>query len=224
MKVNEIFYSCQGEGVLAGEPMAFIRLQGCNLLSKCSFCDTPYAWDGSKGKEMSLDEIHDEVVKVSPWLNSWVCITGGEPMFQEGLLQLVKKLKGSSFRIEVETNGTYPAPNWYTVVDSWVADIKCPSSGVISEMNWFGTRKCDQIKFVVRDQADLDYAKSVIRRFLACQPTVLVSPVVSTGLKPITITDWDLELLQNVWKFCMEERVRFSLQVHKVVFGNRKGI
>lgn len=229
MRINEVFYSIQGEGTLQGVPMVFIRTQGCNLLPPgCSFCDTPWAQDANKGKEMPRLDIVDEVMRLSPRRNSWVCITGGEPLWQEDELEeLVRLLKTESYKVTIETNGSLPVPRWYGLVDSWNADIKCPSTGVcgVSKEDWFKTRICDQVKFVVSNKDDLDYASGVIKKHWADNPVILVSPVASHVPKWEVIEDfWSREWLQEVAEFCKKENVRLSLQLHKILWGDRKGV
>lgn len=222
VRISEIFYSIQGEGVHAGVPTTFIRMQGCNLLPgmNCRYCDTSYAQDSNKGTEMSIVDILDKCVAVrNSTYRHWVCVTGGEPLAQlEALHELVKGLRNYGFRIEVETNGTLPKPSWWTLVDSWVADIKCPSSGVggLSLEEWFITRGCDQVKFVVGDREDLRFSRNLITKYRGKNPTILVSPVLTEVLI-------DQAWMEEVVEFCKELRVSFSLQVHKVCFGNKRG-
>ena len=226
IKINKIFYSIQGEGVYQGLPMVFVRLAGCNLITKCRFCDTSYAWNPEDGEEMLVEDVVGKVRHLAPYRQSWVCITGGEPLWQEDALEdLVRGLKAGGYLITIETNGSFKPPGWYTLVDSWNADIKCPSSGVcgISSEAWFKTRQQDQIKFVVGNKEDLDYTKSVLDKHKADSPTILVSPVIIwSDITGRTFVDqpW----LQEVVEFCKEMRVRFSLQWHKVVYGNKKGV
>lgn len=226
VKVAEIFYSIQGEGVHAGIPTTFIRLQGCNLLPpRCSWCDTAYAQDGSKGTEVDVEDVLAQCIKLeSRTYKHWVCVTGGEPLFQpEALHELVKGLKRYGFRVEIETNGSIEKLYWWTLVDSWVADIKCPSSGVcgVSLEDWFNTRECDQIKFVVGSREDLDFARAMIMRNTTRNPVVLVSPVMS-NFEPLRYTT-DL-WMKEVVRFCKELKVRFSLQVHRCIWGNKRGV
>ena len=163
VKINEIFYSIQGEGIHQGIPMVFVRFQGCNLIPRCRHCDTPSALSGRGGKEMEVKDILDEIGRLSPYYRIWVCITGGESLWQlDGLEDLVRRLKMGGYQITIETNGTFRPPRWYGLVDSWNADIKCPSSGVygVSSLEWFKTRFQDQIKFVVGTKEDLDFARA----------------------------------------------------------------
>lgn len=234
IKINEIFYSIQGEGVYQGIPMVFIRFQGCNLLPRCSFCDTGYAQNPKDGDEMEIEGILKEVSRLSPHYKSWVCITGGEPLWQEeGLELLVRKLKLGGYLITIETNGSFKPPRWYTLVDSWNADIKCPSSGVCGVSNelWFKTRQQDQIKFVVGNKEDLDYTREVLSRHKADSPTIVVSPVIQLSqVRYDNFADrkvyenWDVNWMQEVVEFVKDMRVRYSLQWHKVIWGDKKGV
>ncbi len=245
LSISEVFHSIQGEGLYAGEPMVFVRFQGCNLLLKqcCSYCDTAYAQDSTKGKEMGIQEVVVEVSRLLPYYKSWVCITGGEPLWQEEELHnLVIKLKERGYRITIETNGSIKPPRWYTLVDSWNADIKCPSSGVcgVSKEIWFNTRVSDQIKFVVGNQEDLDFARKVIEKHRADNPVIEVSPVMDGKLFALPdflrrlgysiteeqLSEFDLgsTWLQGVAEFAKEMRVHYSLQIHKILYGNRKGV
>jgi len=218
VKINEIFYSIQGEGIHQGIPMVFVRFQGCNLIPRCRYCDTPSALSDRGGKEMEVKDILDEIGRLSPYYRIWVCITGGEPLWQlDGLEDLVRRLKMGGYQITIETNGTFRPPRWYGLVDSWNADIKCPSSGVcgVSSLEWFKTRFQDQIKFVVGTKEDLDFARGLIRKHWADSPVILVSPIFSS-----IPSGW----LQEVAEFCKEEEVRLSLQLHKVIWGDREGV
>lgn len=221
LSISEIFYSLQGEGVYSGLPTVFIRFQGCNLMPRCSYCDTVYAQDGSEGTLMDIEEVLEKVQTYSPHYKSWICITGGEPLFQlDALCELVKRLKSYGYSVEVETNGSIRKPIWWTRVDSWVADIKCPSSGVCGVSlidDWFNTRSTDQVKFVVGTKEDLDFTRKEIYKNVAKNPVVLVGPVMTRQLH-------EREWLQEVAEFCKEEKVRYNLQLHRIIYGNKKGV
>ena len=209
--------------------MVFVRSQGCNLIPHCIWCDTPYSQDANEGKDMDCLSVSDEVGRLSGYKrNSWVCITGGEPLWQEAALEeLVRVLKLESYRVTVETNGSFPVPRWYGIVDSWSADMKCPSTGVCgtSKEDWFKTRISDQVKFVVGNKEDLDYASGVIKKHWADSPIILVSPTASHTPKWNIVEDfWSREWLQEVVEFCKKENVRFSLQLQKIIWGNKKGV
>jgi len=221
--VSEVFYSIQGEGVHQGLPTLFIRLQGCNLLPghNCQYCDTGYAQkDG--GKLYTLETLMDMVKSFPIKYNNWICLTGGEPLFQADELELlVRQLKKSFFQVEVFTNGSVPTPRWWTLVDSWVVDMKTPSSGVcgISKDEWYGKRSCDQVKFTVGTQRDLDWARVQIKRFRnSFNGTFIVSPI----FDPNAVMSREFAI--QVVDFCKQENVRLSVQVHKFIFGNRKGV
>jgi len=227
VKVNEIFYSISGEGIHQGMPTTFVRFQGCNLRPRCSYCDTTYAWDPNGGKGATVEMVLEEVSQLTPYYNNWVCLTGGEPLWQtDALEELVRGLKSRGYKIEVETNGSLPKPRWWTLVDSWCADMKCPSSGVcgVSRREWFKTRPKDQVKFVVGTEEDLTWTWEAIRKHRADNPTVLVSPVMCSGPVTKEAIGCNVEWLQKVAEFCKEERVRFSLQWHKIVWGDKKGV
>lgn len=229
MRVNRIFQSNQGEGVLAGVPMTFIRLQGCNL--RCSWCDSVYAQDPSGGEAMDPVQVANIVRKLVSYQRRWLCVTGGEPLLRsEELLELIRALRRhDSYLIEIETNGSFSPPSWFSLVDSWVADIKCPSSGQcgVSRVDkWLAMRRKDQVKFVVQNAEDLDFVRKTLKSKL-CVPTVLVSPAAGVFIDKAhsAIEEyWHKEWLQEVWEFCTEVNVRFSLQTHKVVWGDKLGV
>jgi len=194
-------------------------------------CDTAYAQDPSGGEEMTPVQVANTVLKMQPYQRRWICITGGEPLlYAEELYHLIKALKRlNSYLIEVETNGSFEPPKWYSLVDSWVPDIKCPSSGVcgVSRVGaWFRMRRKDQVKFVVSNAEDLGFVRETLKSRL-CAPTVLVSPAAMTlaDKRQDTLTEfWNREWLREVWEFCVGNNLRYSLQVHKLVYGNRKGV
>lgn len=217
MKVDSIFESCQGEGLTAGIPMTFIRLQGCNLV--CPVCDSKQTW-GANGFDISVDSIIDRVETRGL---DWVCITGGEPMIHGYTLRkLVADLVGKGYKVEIETNGSYKNPAWFISRGHYrfVTDIKCPSSGYTPTRDviesWLVGRHQDSLKFVVSNRKDLEFVHNFLLQYeteLAhYKGTVIVSPVF-----PLDI-DWARE----VWEFCVANNLRFSLQIHKVLFGNDK--
>lgn len=211
MRVNEIFKSIQGEGLYAGEPTTFVRLQGCPL--RCSYCDTKYAQNPEGGIEMSIVDILSEVDKLGEGI---ICITGGEPLTQPNLFNLLWASKNK--KIEVETNGSiFPEFQLMELAESWNADIKCPSSNTSSnDLRWLTARPQDQIKFVVSDEYDLEFVRQLLPKIHG--PKVMVSPVI--GACDFKDNYW----LQRVFQFCVNENLHFSLQIHKVVFGNKRGV
>ena len=231
MKVSEIFFSISGEGRNAGIPTVFVRLAGCNL--DCTYCDTQYAREG--GDELTVDEVVKKVKvvkKVRGFRESgWCLITGGNPLYQVGdVHKLVQELKDAAYLVEIEENGSIDPPVWFGIVDSWVTDVKCPSSGPSYgsfRTGWLKKlRKQDSLKFVVGTQEDLDFVRGFLNN-TRLRPTVLVSPVTGILLnkKEGTISEyWNREWLQECTEFCKVQNVRLSLQIHKIIYGDKRGV
>ena len=205
VKVNEIFYSIQGESSFAGRPCAFIRLTGCNL--RCAWCDTQYAFH--EGTEMSLPEIMREIAAYPARL---ALVTGGEPMLQNDVHALFAALLESGYTVLLETGGHEPL----SAVDSRVhkiMDFKCPSSGV-SDRNYYANAGCltrnDEVKFVIADRNDFDWACDIIVKFdlTARAGAVHFSPVF--GKIPFD------ELA--AWVLGCGLDVRMQPQLHKIIW------
>jgi len=177
MKVTEIFASIQGEGRYIGRPQVFVRLSGCNL--RCSWCDSKYSWDG--GKEMQVSDVLREIRRFR--LLS-VCITGGEPMLQrQELGRLIKGLKAKGYETVIETNGTLYDREIFSAVDCVSADMKPPSSKERSDERLLSRlRRKDQVKVVVADERDYDFAKKVMSK---CRAEVILQPCGGKRLKPL---------------------------------------
>jgi len=209
MRINEIFYSIQGEGKWTGRPNIFIRTAGCNL--RCSFCDTKYAY--KSGKEMNTKEIINEISK---YPCRYICITGGEPLLQDDVFYLIKKLLEKKYKICIETNGSLSiekVPNKKTVLIS--LDIKCPSSNM-HEKNYFRNiaflKKDDQLKFVIKNRKDYEYAKQIVKKYKpVC--TVFFQPV--WGTNSSDLASWIISDRLNV---------KLGLQLHKIIWGEKKGV
>lgn len=159
LTVSEIFFSLQGESSFAGLPCAFVRLTGCNL--RCSYCDTTYAYEG--GVDFSIREILDHVGTYGVRL---VEVTGGEPLLQSECPDLIRSLLGEGYAVLIETNGSQDIrrlPEGCVCI----LDLKCPSSGMTDRMD-FGNlpnlRKQDEVKFVVQNRLDYDWAKLVLEQ------------------------------------------------------------
>ena len=221
MRISEIFLSIQGEGIDQGEPTIFIRTVGCNL--RCKYCDTAYAFTG--GKEMSLEEVYKKI-KSFGYYN--VCLTGGEPLLQTDIYDLIYRLLLNGYKVWVETNGSIPIkyPKHNNLF--WVLDWKGPSSGMQDKMyekNFFDKRLRgqDQIKFLVSSNEDYKFAKEKIARlkYLKVKAKLLISPVFPTDdFKP------ELEPKDVVAKV-LKDRLpaRISLQIHKVIWDrNKRGV
>lgn len=209
MKINEIFYSLQGEGLLVGTPSIFVRTSGCNL--RCTYCDTTYAY--SKGTEMTIQEILDAVKK---YPCTHICITGGEPLFQKETPKLIDSLLKKNFMVCLETNGSFSIQNLVGKKSLLISlDIKCPSSGSQDDMdmdNILSLSKDDQLKFIIKNKEDYLYAQEVIKKNdPLC--TIFFQPV--WGTDPKKLASWILrDRLQ----------VRLSIQLHKIVWGAKRGV
>ena len=205
IKVTEIFHSIQGESTHAGRPCVFIRLTGCPL--RCTWCDTAYAFYG--GRDMTMDEIVDEVRAIDCRL---VEVTGGEPLSQADSLALLTRLCDEEFEVLLETSGAIDT----TGVDRRVhviLDVKCPGSGMSDRMHWPNLERLspkDEAKFVIKDRADYEWAREIVRREeLATRCTVLFSPVFG-----------DVEVRQLAeWVLGDKLPVRFQLQLHKYIWS-----
>ena len=211
--VNEIFYSLQGESSHAGRPCVFVRLTGCNL--RCSYCDTKYAYE--EGKEMDIDQIMDHL---SAYPCRLVEITGGEPLIQEGTPALIQALLARNYEVLLETNGSLNID----AVDPGcvrIVDIKCPSSGEEEKNDFENLTRLtsrDEIKFVIQDRLDYDYAVNILSQYEKVHSgdrTPLFSPVFGR-MDPATLAQW---ILSNGLP------VRMQLQLHKVIWGpDRRGV
>jgi 7-carboxy-7-deazaguanine synthase len=204
LKINEIYYSLQGESTHSGRPCVFIRLTYCNL--RCAYCDTAYAF--YEGKEMRLPEIIDKVKNYNCKL---VEFTGGEPLLQKNVLPLMRELCDADYEVLLETAGHMDI----SVTDSRVKkimDIKCPSSGESEKTLWKNIdflNSSDEIKFVVGGDEDLVFSKQIIEKYeLYKRCPVILSPVFDK-LSNQELAEW---ILQN------HLPVRMQIQLHKVIW------
>jgi len=209
MKVNEIFYSIQGEGILVGVPSIFLRLSGCNL--RCSFCDTKYSY--IQGKEMSIQAILDKIMKFGC---TNICITGGEPLFQKNAVKLIETLLQKNYKLCLETNGSISIKKLVGKKSLIISmDIKCPSSGSHDQMsmkNISYLSEKDQLKFIIKNKKDYDYAKKILKRYNpSC--TVFFQPV--WGTNPKKLASWILNDRLSV---------RLALQLHKIIWEEKRGV
>ena len=211
IRVSEIFYSLQGEAKTVGQPTTFIRLTGCPL--RCHYCDTAYAFQG--GELQTLDDIVD---KVKTYPTKLVTVTGGEPLAQPDCLPLLRLLIQEGYRVSLETSGALPIASVPDAV-SIVLDIKTPGSGEVHRNlyeNIAELRSKDQIKFVILDKADYDWARFKISEFdlTARVEEVLFSPVYES-LTPVRLAEWFLE---------DGLEVRLQVQLHKLLWGDKPGV
>jgi 7-carboxy-7-deazaguanine synthase len=209
LRVTEIFYSLQGESRTVGIPTVFVRLTGCPL--RCGYCDTEYAFTG--GQWMSIDEI---LQAMGQYRTNYVTVTGGEPLAQKPCLELLTRLCDKNFHVSLETSGAMDV----AAVDPRVVkvmDLKTPGSGecrrnLYENLEYITSH--DQIKFVICDRADYQWAKSQIARhrlFERCE--ILVSPCYGR-MDAKQLAQWMLE---------DQLPARFQLQLHKILWGEEPG-
>jgi 7-carboxy-7-deazaguanine synthase len=208
LKVNEIFYSIQGESSFSGIPFVFIRLTGCNL--RCAYCDTKYAYE--EGEKLTVGQVLKEVEKFEC---DYVEVTGGEPLLQENTPLLVDSLIDKGFKVLVETNGTKDIS---VLSDEAIIimDIKCPSSGEVDKMDWKNLNRLkskDEVKFVVAEKSDYDWAKGIIEEKNLIGKVKILMSSVTEKLPPALVADWILE--DNL-------DVRLQLQLHKILWPDVK--
>lgn len=219
MKVNEIFYSIEGEGIRAGYPCVFIRLQGCNL--NCSYCDTRYSCEDQECENLQIREI---LANVQEYGCKRVTITGGEPTIHTDFYVLVNTLYREGYLVNIETNGTTSATEIKAEVPNDVIitmDHKCPSSGMNARMrvgNYRDLEPHDVLKFVVGSREDLVDADRVMSalRILNCKPNIYISPVFGE-IEPKDIVEFMKEHHYN--------DARIQLQMHKFIWPSEmKGV
>jgi 7-carboxy-7-deazaguanine synthase len=205
LTVFEIYESIQGESTHAGRPCVFVRLAACDL--RCAWCDTPYAFTG--GTKKAVDDIVREVEGFGARM---VEITGGEPMLQREVTVLMQKLLDAGHEVLLETGGHIPLDNVPEAVVA-IIDVKCPGSGESARMHWPNLEQLsphDEVKFVIADRVDFEYACEVVRRYdlTARAAAVLYSPV-HGALAPAELARWIL---------AARLPVRLQLQQHKYIW------
>ncbi len=204
LKINEIFYSIQGESTYAGLPCVFVRLTYCNL--RCTYCDTEYAF--YEGQEMGLDEI---IARIKTYQCNLVEITGGEPLIQPAVYPLMERLLDNGFEVLLETGGHMDMSKVDQRVKR-IMDVKCPSSGEAEKTHWPNMellKNDDQVKFVIGDRRDFVYALEVLEKYnLLSRCPVLFSPVFGR-LENRQLAEWIL---------ATQKPIRMQLQLHKYIW------
>jgi 7-carboxy-7-deazaguanine synthase len=206
VRVNEIFYSIQGESTWAGRPCVFVRLTGCNL--RCSWCDTAYAF--YEGAQMEIAAV---IIRVRSYGCRLVELTGGEPLLQQGIHALIEALLAEEYEVLIETSGERDIG----VLDPRVIriiDLKCPDSGEVERNLWANIAHLnarDEVKFVIASRRDYEWACGVISeyRLQGRVNAILLSPAFGL-IEPIALADWILE-----------DRLpaRMQLQMHKYIWS-----
>ena len=206
LTINEIFHSIQGESSHAGRPCVFVRLTGCDL--RCRWCDTEYAFD--EGRKMSVTDV---MAAVAGYDCSLVEVTGGEPLLQPDVYPLMQQLVEAGKTVLLETGGHVDVSNVPSAVVK-VMDVKCPGSGESEHNEWRNLDRLaahDEVKFVVLDRADYEFARDVVRRHQLERrcAAVLLSPV-HGRLDPKQLAEWSLE---------DGLPARVQIQLHKYLWG-----
>jgi 7-carboxy-7-deazaguanine synthase len=204
MRITEIFFSIQGESSHAGRPCVFVRLTGCNL--RCTWCDSEYTFTG--GERMSLDDV---MARVKSYGCNLVEVTGGEPLAQKEAFELIGRLCNEGFEVLIETSGSIDI----TPVDrraKLILDVKCPASGEVEKNRWSNLDELlphDEVKFVIADRGDYDFARRVIEEKRLDGKTVLLSPV------------WGRMDIKALAEWMLADRVpaRLQTQLHKHIWG-----
>lgn len=208
MLIKEIYLSIQGESSFAGKPCIFVRLTGCNL--RCSYCDTTHAFSG--GVELSVNSVVDEIRRFNCKI---VEITGGEPLLQRDVYELMNLLLRLEYTVLLETGGSIECRDVNPGVIK-IIDFKCPGSGEEVNNCWENVKWLnphDEVKFVVRDRKDYDWAKIIMEKYrLMDKVLVNISPV-HGELNPKVLASWILKDSLNV---------RLNLQIHKYIWGPDK--
>jgi 7-carboxy-7-deazaguanine synthase len=206
LTINEIFHSIQGESSYAGQPCVFVRLTACDL--RCTWCDTEYAF--YEGKKRALEEVIGEVDSFGC---SLVEVTGGEPLLQEEVYPLMQGLLDRGKTVLLETGGhrdTSRVPDEVVTI----LDVKCPGSGESHRNDWSNLERLrahDEVKFVVKDRADYEWARDVVaQRGLAGRAAAIHFSPVHGELDPKTLSEWVL---------ADRLAVRVQLQIHKYIWS-----
>ena len=210
LRINEIFFSLQGESSRVGLPTVFVRLTGCPL--RCGYCDTTYAFHD--GTTRTIQQVSDEVAR---YRTKYVCVTGGEPLAQKNCLILLAKLCDLGYSVSLETSGAIDI----AAVDhrvSRIVDIKTPGSGEVDKNRWENLAlltRLDEIKFVITSEADYRWSVALLakRNMVALAP-VLFSPAYDE-VSYEQLAGWILRDGLNV---------RMQVQLHKIIWGDKRGV
>ena len=209
LRINEIFFSLQGETSRTGLPTVFVRLTGCPL--RCGYCDTAYAFH--EGLTRPIDDVLAEVAK---YATRYVCVTGGEPLAQKPCVILLKRLVDAGYSVSLETSGAIDISKVDARI-SRIVDIKTPGSGEVDKNRWENIallRSHDEVKFVLCNEEDYRWSVLVLRKYRLDQKCpVLFSPVFG-DLSPTALAEW---ILRD------QLPVRMQIQLHKVLWTDARG-
>ena len=209
LRINEIFYSIQGESSRIGMPTVFVRLTGCPM--RCTYCDTAYAFH--EGQQKEIEEIIKEVKKFD---TNYVTVTGGEPLAQKNCIDLMNQLCELGYQVSLETGGGLDIRDVHSKVKI-ILDVKTPKSNEDKNNFWpnlANIRTNDEIKFVIQDYEDFSWSMDIIEKYHLNQSQILFSPVYKV-LANEQLAEWILKHQLNV---------RLQLQLHKILWGEKKGV
>ena len=210
VRINEIFFSLQGESSRVGIPTVFVRLTGCPL--RCGYCDTAYAFHD--GKTRGIDEV---IAEVARYPTKTVCVTGGEPLAQKNCLTLLEKLCDLGYSVSLETSGAIDIADVDQRV-SRIVDIKTPGSGEVEKNRWENLpllNQRDEIKFVITSEDDYQWAAALLaKEKLTARAPVLFSPAFNE-VTYAQLAEWILRDGLDV---------RMQIQLHKIIWGEKRGV
>ena len=209
LRINEIFYSIQGESSRIGMPTVFVRLTGCPM--RCTYCDTAYAFHDGQQKE--IEEIIQEIKKFD---TNYVTVTGGEPLAQKNCIDLMNQLCELGYQVSIETGGALDIKDVHSKVKI-ILDVKTPKSNEDKNNFWpnlANIKPNDEIKFVIQDYEDFSWSMDIIEKYQLNQSQILFSPVFNL-LASEQLAEWILKHQLNV---------RLQLQLHKILWGEKKGV
>ena len=209
LRINEIFYSIQGESSRIGMPTVFVRLTGCPM--RCTYCDTAYAFH--EGQQKEIEEIIQEIKKFD---SNYVTVTGGEPLAQKNCIELMNQLCELGYQVSLETGGALDIKDVHAKVKI-ILDVKTPKSNEDKNNFWpnlANIRTNDEIKFVIQDYEDFSWSMDIIEKYQLNQNQILFSPVYNV-LASEQLAEWILKHQLNV---------RLQLQLHKILWGEKKGV
>jgi len=215
-RISECFFSIQGEGVTAGTPAVFVRLQGCSV--GCAWCDTKYSWDPAGGREQPLEAL---LGNVAMFPCRRVVVTGGEPLESVLFIPLAAALKKRDYTVEVETSGTVPPP--LLPIDQWNVSLKLANSGVPESTRINPKALPDFVgfgawwKFVVADRGDVTEVLQLMERFALPRDRILLMP---EGIRRAELLERSLWVVEE----CRRHGFRYSPRLHVLLWGARRGV
>ena len=225
LKLSEIFYSLQGEGIDVGKPAVFIRTALCNL--SCVWCDTKYTWDWNnydydrEVSEMSVAEIQEQI---SGFDTKHCIITGGEPLIQQTkLIPLLSSLKGNGYFVEIETNGTILPSNMIErFVDRWNVSPKLRNSSNLKQnrevqtcLEYFAKNSKAYIKFVISSRSDITEVMTLIGKYLLKRQRIILMPEGNSAAEIIEKSKWLAEI-------CLKNGYRLSIRLHTLIWSGSR--